>query len=64
MGAEQGPDFHLKRTPEHLLVNSHLSKIREKIREKPVDKLASESGGDNCNSFMWNQRKRWKGEGG
>lgn len=58
MGAEKVADPHSEGTQDHLLVNSHLAKIRE----EPVDKLAGKYGGNNFNSFIGNQRKKWKRE--
>ena len=49
-------DPHLERTPDHLLVNSHLAKIREET----VDNLAGKYGGNDCNGFIGNQREKWK----
>ena len=49
-------DPRLERTSDHLMVNSHLAKIRKET----VDNLAGEYGGNNCNGFIGNQRKKWK----
>lgn len=45
--AKQAPDL-LERTPDDLLVNSHLAKIRKPSR----DKVANEFRGNHCNSFI------------
>lgn len=43
---------------DHLLVNSHLAKIRE----QQVGKLAGESSGNSCNSFMETKERNGNGE--